>query len=388
MTQDRGQQIEWEWIDTPEALPALWEHVAGEERFALDLEADNFHAYHTQTCLFQLATRSRLVLLDTIALGKEALSGLGVLLADPELEVVMHGADNDLMALSQEFGFQVKGLFDTQVAARFLQLPKTGLGSLLTERFNERVSKKFQRLDWRIRPLPPAALTYAAMDVLHLLELQDQLEDELEASGWLEPVWQSCDWAARNPATSTGFNPEGFRKVKRSSELTPAQRAVMRELYLWRHEECSRSNRAHLFVMTDMTMITLARRQPKTRQALSTIRGLAAGLRDRHGATLINAIERGRRAKPLSKAAPRRADEEKRPLTRAQREVFEHLRCWRAGIGARDGIPVDIVAPGKLLHAVIRAEPRTLGDLEAIDLMLAWRFERYGAELFAAFRSA
>ena len=49
-------------------------------------------------------------------------------MADPKIEKVLHGADNDIMLLKRDFKFEFASVFDTQVAARFAGRPLLGLG--------------------------------------------------------------------------------------------------------------------------------------------------------------------------------------------------------------------------------------------------------------------
>jgi len=54
--------------------------------------------------------------LDPLA-SREALQELAPLLADPGTEKILHGGDYDVRLLKKDFGFEVKNLFDTMIAA-------------------------------------------------------------------------------------------------------------------------------------------------------------------------------------------------------------------------------------------------------------------------------
>ena len=76
---------------------------------------------------------------------------------------VAHGARHDIAWLQRDFGLFVSNLFDTGVAAGLVGRPR-GLGALYGEMLGLAADKKWQTADWRVRPLPRAALAYARED--------------------------------------------------------------------------------------------------------------------------------------------------------------------------------------------------------------------------------
>ena len=93
-------------------------------------------------------------LVDSLALHN--LPGLGLLLADPAVLKVFHGAEYDLRVLNRDYGFAVENLFDTMWASRILGWPAHGLAALLKDHFGVHLNKKYQRANWGKRPLPQA----------------------------------------------------------------------------------------------------------------------------------------------------------------------------------------------------------------------------------------
>ncbi len=79
----------------------------------------------------------------------------------------------------------MRNIFDTRIAAQLLGLRAFGLAALLERYFGVKLDKKHQRADWSMRPLTQGMLDYAAQDTIHLLELRDKLERELERAGRL-----------------------------------------------------------------------------------------------------------------------------------------------------------------------------------------------------------
>ncbi len=112
---------------------ANWEEIAAslgrETELALDTESNSLYVYRERVCLIQIGTGEETFLLDPLAV--DDLSSLGRLLADPSLVKVLHGSDYDLRSLNRDYGLTIQGLFDTQVAARFLGSATPNLASVL-----------------------------------------------------------------------------------------------------------------------------------------------------------------------------------------------------------------------------------------------------------------
>ena len=87
------------------------------------------------------------------------MSSLGGLLSDPSVEKVLHSADYDLRSLDRDWGFRIRSLFDTSVAAAFLGSTSLGLAAVLQEYLGVQVpkSRRLQRADWTVRPLSEEA---------------------------------------------------------------------------------------------------------------------------------------------------------------------------------------------------------------------------------------
>ncbi len=89
-----------------------------ESAIAVDLEADSLFHYQEKVCLIQISTPRQNVVLDPLSL--KDLSPLAPVLSNPRIRKVFHGADYDIRSLYRDFEIDVNGLFDTEIAARFL----------------------------------------------------------------------------------------------------------------------------------------------------------------------------------------------------------------------------------------------------------------------------
>ena len=98
------------------ALGALVDALRAEPVIALDTESNSFHVYRERVCLLQLSTRAADFVVDPLAVDP---APLGEVLCDGR-ETVLHGADYDVRCLRREYGWRLPRLFDTMAAARRL----------------------------------------------------------------------------------------------------------------------------------------------------------------------------------------------------------------------------------------------------------------------------
>ena len=278
-------------IQTPAEFSALLSRLRQEPIIALDTEAASFHRYRDRVYLLQLSSRTETHLVDPLAV--PGLPGFGDLLADSAIEKVFHDADYDLRLLGYEFGFSATNLFDTRLAAQFLNEPGIGLAAMLEKYIGVHPDKRFQRADWSMRPLTQPMLEYAAMDTRHLPDLRDILRDALIARGRLEWVLEECAlmtavrWPEPAPPEEAALNVKGLRV------LTPRALAVFRELYVWRARTADSLDRAAFRVMGNEVLLALAQQPPANPSELAAVKGAGRDIVERRGGEILAAMRRG-----------------------------------------------------------------------------------------------
>lgn len=373
--------METRWIDEADEVSAFCDAVDGQV-LAIDSESDHFHAYQARVCLLQVATREQSALIDPLALDDAALEPLFEVCRDADVTKIFHSARNDLNEFDRDWGLDVDGLFDTQIAARFLGYRRNSFSWLIEEILGESESGSYSRFDWTTRPLPDGARRYAATDAIHLLPLYDRFVEELDESGWREPFEQQCRYVAETTAFEPKpFDPEGWRKIDQGAGLDGQQRAIFRELYLWRHELCSELNRAAIHVFPNDVMAEVARRGIDSRDALADLDRLPNDTVDAHGDDLIEAVERGRRA-DMPPDEP--ADDQSSRGRRASDEEtarYNALRDWRNRTADELDIPTEFVATNATLSDIAADPPTDVDDLRRFRPILKWQRQMFGDEI-------
>jgi ribonuclease D len=220
------------------AWPDVRPRLEGARRIAFDLEGDfNLHRYGRRVCLFQVALDDGSVfLLDPLECpaGGPAWAGWKELLEDPAVTKVIWAAQNDVRALKACHGIHLRGLWDLFDAACLAVTPRPSL-PLLVDTFLGLAIEKTEALqtsDWSARPLSELQRSYAAQDVVYLLQLADKVSPVLAEKQKQEP------FAARMKAAEAyvfAETAEPWRKVKGSGTLTPPQ--LERLEAVWKRRE-------------------------------------------------------------------------------------------------------------------------------------------------------
>ncbi|MEO8450483.1 MAG: HRDC domain-containing protein [Gemmatimonadota bacterium] len=344
-----------------------------------DTEAASFHRYHDRIYLLQLSSRSVTAVVDP--LGVPDLSRLGALLGSESVEFIFHDADYDLRLFQRQFGFRLRRLFDTRVAAQFLNEPGIGLAAMLEKWLGVATDKRFQRADWSARPLTPAMVEYAATDTRHLPELSDLLRAKLAEMGRLSWVAEECEiltgveWAPADP-------PEvGFFRLKGARSLDPRGLAILREVFTWREQTASRLDRAAFRLVGNEALHSLAVRRPQTVQALGAIPGIGAENAARRGAEILEAIGRGLAVPEAELPRFERGPRYRPDPTHEERLV--RLKETRTRLAAELNLAPGVLCANGTLEQIARAKPATLEELRRTPSVRAWQVAAIGAQLLA-----
>jgi ribonuclease D len=256
-------------IATPEALEGLVSDLQESGRFAFDTEFVSEETFEPVLCLVQVATDSRLAVVDPLRVGD--LSPFWDAVVDPSLEVVMHAAGEDLRICRLKTGTVPRRVFDVQIAAGLVGFGyPLSLGNLVHQALKHTLLGGETRTDWRRRPLSEAQLRYALEDVRHLLELADKLEAELKRMGRVE--WAEDEFAAFLHNIEHRSEEDRWRKLSGLHMLNRRGLEAARRLSDWRLEDARRANRPLRSVLRDDLLVAIAKRQPSTRRDLEALR--------------------------------------------------------------------------------------------------------------------
>jgi ribonuclease D len=359
-----------------DSLRLLAQTLATVPVVAVDTESNSLHAYRERVCLIQFSIPEADYIVDPIRLPD--IRPLGPVFANPDQQKVFHAAEYDLVCLKRDYQFEFTNIFDTMSAARTLGWPKVGLADILATHFAATLNKKYQRADWKRRPLTPEQLDYARFDTHYLVALRDKQFQALTEAGQWPEAQEEFERLARlgGAADKAGPDPAAFWRVKGARDLPPAQAAILETLFAYREQQAERIDSPPFKVMGEATLLELVRLAPRDAAGLQTVPGMTPDQIRRYGQGLLLAIEQGRHGPP--RQAP--------PVDRESDEVqdrYDRLHTWRKNRARVRGVESDVILPRTALWDLARRPPRTREDLTHIADFGPWRRETYGAEILA-----
>ena len=328
---------------------ADWEEIAAkldrETEFALDTESNSLHCYRERVCLIQIGTKEETFLLDPLAV--DDLSSLGRLLADPAIVKVLHGSDYDLRSLNRDYGFTIQGLFDTQVAARFLGSTSPNLAWVLKDSLGISIpkSRRMQTSDWGRRPLSSPAIEYAANDVAYLVAVAANLRERLLQVGRSAWVEEECQRMQRTKYSPPQPSEVTFLRVKGSDRLTPRELAILKELFLAREEAAVRLDCPPFKVLSNEVLVRISQSYSTSHTPLLEGEGIAglSPLEGRRWSTLIRAaIARGQQGPEYHRPPRERGGRSWTPEAKGRLQRFKQ---WRSARGDALGLDPALLWP-------------------------------------------
>ncbi|TIB66956.1 hypothetical protein E3P77_01885 [Wallemia ichthyophaga] len=277
------EQTPFTWVNNEDTLNLLLEKLNKVSEIAIDLEHHDFRSYHGFVCLMQISIRGEDFIIDTLEL-RDQLIKLNDPFTNPNIVKVFHGADSDIIWLQRDFGVYIVNMFDTYHATRVLGFNQHSLASLLVKYCNYTPDKRYQRADWRKRPLTKPMLDYARSDTHYLLYIYDilrntlikkstkkynMLKDVLDRSAQLSAKTHYRD--LYDYETGKGFNGWYNLALKWNKRMEPALIEVFRRLHQWRDELARKEDESVHLVLSNHQLYDLALKQPTTPQKVSDI---------------------------------------------------------------------------------------------------------------------
>lgn len=260
------------------------------EVIGIDTEFVRETTWRANLGLVQLSDGERVWLVDPLKTGP--LEPLSALFEDQSISKILHAPSEDLDVLLYSTGAVPKPLFDTQIACAMLgQSLQMGYHTTVEWLLNISIDKGETRSNWCKRPLRPAQLHYAALDVCLLPMMYQQLLARLQELG--RGNWLVEDCARSLTRALTPADPElSWRRINGNGRLDGQSLAILQSLATWRDKEAERRNLARGFVIKDKALLTIANRQPESLDALSELDVWHPKAIQRHGHTLIGVIEK------------------------------------------------------------------------------------------------
>jgi ribonuclease D len=265
--------VSFEWVDSEKTLDDVIDSVLGGSRYAIDTEFHREKTYYPKLALVQIRWGTQTALIDPLAVDPRRLARL----FSSEILAVFHAAQQDLEVLRHASLEAPRNIFDCQVAAGFVGFSTPSLATLVQAVKKTSLSKGDRLTDWLRRPLTDQQCAYAADDVVHLFDLHDELTRQLTELGRVDWVNDACAELASRP-TGPQDPSDAWLRLKEVRALKGSARGVAQALAKWREERAMRSDLPPRRVMSDMALLGISQRVPKSVEELANTRGVD----DRH----------------------------------------------------------------------------------------------------------
>ncbi|WP_222911426.1 ribonuclease D [Pseudomonas sp. DNDY-54] len=364
--------IETQWVLDDGHLARLCAEWRQLPYVAVDTEFMRVDTFYPIAALLQVGDGRCAYLIDPLLITDwSAFAGL---LEDPAVVKVLHACSEDLEVLWRLTGSLPIPLFDTQLAAGYLNIGfSMGYSRLVQSVLNIELPKGETRSDWLQRPLSDMQVRYAAEDAQHLAELYEALLPKLSDE---KRAWVLEDGAELVVNLQRETDPdEAYREVKQAWRLKPKQLAVLRVLAAWRERQARMRNQPRNRVLREHSLWPLARTQPTDLVSLARIDDMHPRTVRQDGETLLELI-RSAAATP-EQDWPEPLPE---PLPLEASGLLKKLRA----VGQREAEALEISSELMLRKKVLEALLKTGypdGPYELPDSLRGWRRERMGQAL-------
>jgi ribonuclease D len=243
-------------INNDKQLAQYLETIEDVKLLGIDTEFRRVDSYFPELCLIQIATDEQLECIDVLFI--KSLEPLFEKLYDNHTKWVVHSARQDIEALYYLSKRVPKAIFDTQIAAAFLNFPLQVSYQNLTETLeNVLLEKKHTRFDWKKRPLPSDVLQYALDDVKYLIPIYKKLTQELIKHKKLEWSEEESQFLIDKETYRPNLE-QIIKKTKGISKIPSKSQENAIRLILWRESVAQKKNKPRKWIMSDDKLISCA----------------------------------------------------------------------------------------------------------------------------------
>ena len=261
------------WVDTLDTLEALRESLKEEREIVLDVEHHSYYSFHGVVCLLQIGVpaKGETYLVDAIALRKHVGRCLHTVLESDRILKVVHGAGNDVLWLQRDFSIFLVNIFDTEQASKTLGREKSSLASLMKDHFGFEKATKYQKADWRTRPLSREMIDYATKDVSYLHKIKNILVRDLMKVGKVVIAFQRSQKVTlraykEQRRTPTDLAISMLKKGKRKGRVRKGKvnPSVLISVCRWRNDVAESEDVSLQAMMPDFVALWICSKPPPT----------------------------------------------------------------------------------------------------------------------------
>lgn len=354
----------FQFIQQQQDLTPVLEKMDRNEVYGLDTEFIKVDTLWPKLGVFQINVENNVYLLDGTTLdltefwNKLFRAQQNVFHACSEdIDLIYHYAQHKTL----------NNVFDTQVGMSFLGYGlQVSYQNALKQMLDVDIDKGETRSNWLARPLSPAQLSYAANDVLYLMNLSEKVKQELDSKSLLHFALEDCQHLTQEIATETPLHLlyqdiGNYRHSRR-------QLMQLQQLAVWREHMVKALNTPRSFILKNSSMIDLVEKNPKNAFQLSGVKDIRQNVVREHGKTILD----------LVKFLPEQADwplRMARPIRHSSKDVGEKIDHLIQNVVNETSIPKEVLMRKKWMNALHQHVVFHNDEQDLPDYLLGWRYD-------------
>ena len=354
----------FQFIQQQQDLTPVLEKMDRNEVYGLDTEFIKVDTLWPKLGVFQINVENNVYLLDGTTLdltefwNKLFRAQQNVFHACSEdIDLIYHYAQHKTL----------NNVFDTQVGMSFLGHGlQVSYQNALKQMLDVDIDKGETRSNWLARPLSPAQLSYAANDVLYLMNLSEKVKQELDSKSLLHFALEDCQHLTQEIATETPLHLlyqdiGNYRHSRR-------QLMQLQQLAVWREHIVKALNTPRSFILKNSSMIDLVEKNPKNAFQLSGVKDIRQNVVREHGTTILD----------LVKFLPEQADwplRMARPIRHSSKDVGEKIDHLIQNVVNETSIPKEVLMRKKWMNALHQHVVFHNDEQDLPDYLLGWRYD-------------
>jgi ribonuclease D len=354
----------FQFIQQQQDLTPVLEKMDRNEVYGLDTEFIKVDTLWPKLGVFQINVENNVYLLDGTTLdltefwNKLFRAQQNVFHACSEdIDLIYHYAQHKTL----------NNVFDTQVGMSFLGHGlQVSYQNALKQMLDVDIDKGETRSNWLARPLSPAQLSYAANDVLYLMNLSEKVKQELDSKSLLHFALEDCQHLTQEIATETPLHLlyqdiGNYRHSRR-------QLMQLQQLAVWREQMVKALNTPRSFILKNSSMIDLVEKNPQNAFQLSGVKDIRQNVVREHGKTILD----------LVKFLPEQADwplRMARPIRHSSKDVGEKIDHLIQNVVNETSIPKEVLMRKKWMNALHQHVVFHNDEQDLPDYLLGWRYD-------------
>lgn len=354
----------FQFIQQQQDLTPVLEKMDRNEVYGLDTEFIKVDTLWPKLGVFQINVENNVYLLDGTTLD---LTEFWNKLFRAQ-QNVFHACSEDIDLIYHYAKHKtLNNVFDTQVGMSFLGHGlQVSYQNALKQMLDVDIDKGETRSNWLARPLSPAQLSYAANDVLYLMNLSEKVKQELDSKSLLNFALEDCQHLTQEIATETPLHLlyqdiGNYRHSRR-------QLMQLQQLAVWREQMVKALNTPRSFILKNSSMIDLVEKNPKNAFQLSGVKEIRQNVVREHGKTILD----------LVKFLPEQADwplRMARPIRHSSKDVGEKIDHLIQNVVNETSIPKEVLMRKKWMNALHQHVVFHNDEQDLPDYLLGWRYD-------------